>query len=197
MNLTGFGTGRKSSESWRRMWLDKLSESMIKTRLPQSRRLLYRDTVDRYLNENPGNPRRIEITRLRHFLETQQDDPSAALLFFYTNICASEEHLEMLGFHQEKLRLLAAMEKKMRAQKYTSRAITDYSALAAAYLGRLGCMPSADDASTIRAYLAGLKEKEGLSPGAVKRHATAISFLYSYILGFAETVKTIPGTKSR
>jgi site-specific recombinase XerD len=85
-----------TNDEWRELWLKKLSRE-LKTRGtgPNLSRFHYA-IVNKFLSENPGNPRDIGVEKLLSFVGRQQNDVRQPLVMFYETVARSEQHLAAL-----------------------------------------------------------------------------------------------------
>jgi hypothetical protein len=94
-----------STEEWQKIWLDKVARELEKRNIPAEESLFHLSGIRRYLAAHPGNPRTIEIRKLKRFVASQKADIRPTLIMFYDAIARSEPHLAALnsiGFIQHR-----------------------------------------------------------------------------------------------
>lgn len=92
MDLKAF----KSTEEWQEIWLKKLSCELTKHGISGDLSRFHYTIINKFLSENPGNPRMIDIKRLVSFVAKQKNDIRPPLIMFYETVARSEEHLAAL-----------------------------------------------------------------------------------------------------
>jgi hypothetical protein len=85
-----------SKEEWQKIWLDKVSREFQRKNMPEAECQCHIGVIRRYLAEHPGNPRTIEIKKLKRFVAKQKADIRPSLMLFYTTIARSEVHMAAL-----------------------------------------------------------------------------------------------------
>jgi hypothetical protein len=102
----------KSNSQWRDIWLDKLSrETERLTLTPELSRSHY-VIVEKYLSENPGNPRTIECKKMLSFVAQQPNDVIPALIMFYETTAPSPIHCAALQKYKPRPPRAPATSKK-------------------------------------------------------------------------------------
>jgi|WetSurMetagenome_2_1015567.scaffolds.fasta_scaffold342859_2 hypothetical protein len=86
-----------SPDEWLNIWLGKCSKELIKRELTEKESQFHCAIIRRYLSEHPGNPRAIDIEKLRRFVNKQKNDVRQPLILFYTNVALSEKHVQALN----------------------------------------------------------------------------------------------------
>jgi hypothetical protein len=86
-----------STEEWQKIWLDKVARELQKRNIPEVESHSHCTVIRRYLAAHPGNPRTIEIKKLKRFITAQKTDIRPSLILFYDAVARSEAHLEALN----------------------------------------------------------------------------------------------------
>lgn len=86
-----------SKEAWQKIWLDKVSREFQRQNMPEAEAQCHSVVIRGYLAEHPGNPRTIEIKKLKRFVAKQKADIRPSLILFYSTIARSEAHIEALN----------------------------------------------------------------------------------------------------
>jgi hypothetical protein len=86
-----------SKEEWQKIWLDKVSREFQRQNMPETEAQCHSVVIRKYLAEHPGNPRTIEIKKLKRFVAKQKADICPSLILFYTTIARSEPHMAALN----------------------------------------------------------------------------------------------------
>jgi hypothetical protein len=86
----------KTTGEWREMWLKKLSCELTRRGISGHLSRFHYTIINKFLAENPGNPRMIDIDRLVSFVSRQKTDSRPPLIMFYETVARSEEHLAAL-----------------------------------------------------------------------------------------------------
>ena len=96
-----------SKMDWLDLWLNKFSAELAKLDFSPKQVQNNYTILRQYLSENPGNPRAIEIDKLKRFVSDQKIDVAPPLVIFYDKIARSEKHLELLAKYSK-----ASLKKK-------------------------------------------------------------------------------------
>jgi hypothetical protein len=95
--LPAKGKQSLAPEEWQKLWLDKYSTELDKRHLSEKESQFHYAIIRVYLAEHLGNPRAIEINKLKRFVLKQKNDIRQPLILFYTNVARSEAHVEALN----------------------------------------------------------------------------------------------------
>jgi site-specific recombinase XerD len=82
---------------WQKFWLSKSSEEIEKRKLSQAFSRFHYAIINKYLSENPGNPKTIKIENLVSFVSKQKNDVRQPLVLFYETVACSQKHLAALN----------------------------------------------------------------------------------------------------
>ena len=89
-------TTLKTTAEWREIWLRKLGRELEKRNLPCGLSRFHYAIINKFLTENRGNPRTIDIEKLFSFIARQKNDVRQPLIMFYETVARSEKHLTAL-----------------------------------------------------------------------------------------------------
>ncbi|MBN1575507.1 MAG: tyrosine-type recombinase/integrase [Chitinispirillaceae bacterium] len=90
-------TNPKSPEEWRKWWMKRYSFDLhTEKQLSFGQRRMYWAIVNRYLADNPGNPRAIPVERAIEFIISEPQRHSPALILFYRITAPSPKHIEAI-----------------------------------------------------------------------------------------------------
>jgi len=99
-----------SANDWRDLWLGKfISELKTKT-LSSEESDSYRAVLAEYLTAYEGNPREIDLKKMKQFVSKQKNRAIPPLVLFYQSVARSDKHLELLN-------QLAATKEKPASKK--------------------------------------------------------------------------------
>lgn len=90
-------TSPTTNDEWREVWLKKLSRELTARGIGQNLSRFHYAIVNKFLSENPGNPRDIDVDKLLSFIGRQQNDVRQPLMMFYETVARSEKHLAALS----------------------------------------------------------------------------------------------------
>jgi hypothetical protein len=88
--------GKTSVAKWVDLWMGKFSTELAAKNIPELESRRYNEVVRKYLTENAGNPREIDLAKLKKFVTGQNVDAAPGLRIFYETVAPSEKHLEAL-----------------------------------------------------------------------------------------------------
>jgi integrase/recombinase XerD len=85
-----------TNTDWHKIWLLKLKREIDKRNLSQGISRFHYAIINKFLLENPGNPKTIPIEKLQAFLAKQQNDVRQPLELFYETVARSAKHLSAI-----------------------------------------------------------------------------------------------------
>lgn len=210
-------TSPTTNDEWRELWLKKLSRELTAREIGKNLSRFHYAIVNKFLSENPGNPKTIGVEKLISFVEKQQNDVRPPLVMFYETVARSEEHLAALKAKDnvrpvspspatqaaqqpckaETSAILKKLELELDARNYSNRTIRNYGAISHNYLTWLGDVaPSVHDADAIKRFQLYLKVQRQYSPKTVNLATAAIMFLYNEVLGIRMDPSSLPRMKT-
>ncbi|HUI92000.1 MAG TPA: hypothetical protein VLX68_07125 [Chitinivibrionales bacterium] len=86
-----------SNEEWRELWLGKFSTEMKNRGFTDEDTKKFVAVLTKYLTDNPGNPREIDIKKMKRFVKGHKSSAIPPLVLFYDAIARSEKHCEVLA----------------------------------------------------------------------------------------------------
>jgi hypothetical protein len=89
-------TSPTTNDEWRELWLKKLSRELTAREIGKNLSRFHYAIVNKFLSENHGNPRTIDVEKMLSFVGSQQNDVRQPLVMFYENVARSEKHLAAL-----------------------------------------------------------------------------------------------------
>jgi Phage integrase, N-terminal SAM-like domain/Phage integrase family len=85
-----------TNEEWKTFWLAKVSDEVERLNLSQALSRFHYAIVNKFLTENPGNPKAIDCANLISFIARQPNDVRPPLVMFYEAIAPSQKHVAAL-----------------------------------------------------------------------------------------------------
>src|SRR5271157_1422487 len=89
-------TSPTTNNEWRELWLKKLSHELTMRGIGKNLSRFHYAIVNKFLSENPGNPRTIDVEKMLSFVGRQQNDVRQPLVMFYETVAPSQKHLAVL-----------------------------------------------------------------------------------------------------
>jgi uncharacterized protein YdaU (DUF1376 family) len=86
-----------SANDWRELWLGKFLAELKNRNLSPEETAAYRTVLSDYLTAYEGNPREIDVKKMRQFVVKRKKAVIAPLVVFYESVARSEKHVELLG----------------------------------------------------------------------------------------------------
>lgn len=209
-------TSPTTNDEWREIWLKKLSRELKSRGIGRDLSRFHYAIVKKFLSENPGNPRTIDVEKMLSFVGRQQNDVRPPLVMFYETVARSEEHLAALKakdnarpllippttlpgqpLHETRTSaILKKLELELKARNYSRRTLKNYRAISYNYLDWLEKEPSVSDSNAIKLYQLHLKEEKNYAAKTVNLATAAIVFLYNEVLGIPIVPSSLPRMKT-
>jgi site-specific recombinase XerD len=205
-----------TNREWKTFWLAKASDEVERINLSQALSWFHYAIVNKFLTENPGNPKAIAVERVLAFVAAQQNDVRRPIILFYEKVARSDKHLAALTARPairpaaphpatianqepretETASILKKLDLELKARNYSRRTVENYRAISYNYLTWLKKPPSASDAGAIKQYQLHLKEKKNYAPRTVNLATAAIIFLYNSVLEIPVAPTSLPRMKT-
>jgi hypothetical protein len=86
-----------SATDWRDLWLGKFISELKTKNLPSEESDAYRAVLSEYLTAYEGNPREIDLKKMKQFVFKRKSKSIPPLILFYQSVARSDRHLELLN----------------------------------------------------------------------------------------------------